>query len=140
MSIEWSEKFESGLDWQDRQHRELLKRINAFLDAMDHGPRAEEPARLLNFLWEYSVIHFDAEEQGMKKYKFPGAGVHIREHADFMEDISRLKSDLKVSASTAPVADFQRRISDWFARHIGGTDKEFARFIFEAGQGREGDG
>ncbi|MBI5826472.1 MAG: hemerythrin family protein [Deltaproteobacteria bacterium] len=76
----------------------------------------------------------------MKKYKFPGAGVHIREHADFMEDISRLKSDLKVSASTAPVADFQRRITEWFARHIGGTDKEFARFVFEAGQGCERDG
>lgn len=140
MSIEWNKKFESGLDWQDRQHMELLKRVNAFLDAMDSGACGEEPGRLLKFLEEYSVIHFDAEEQGMKRHKFPGVGAHIEEHAVFMDDISRLKSALKVSATTASVADFQRRISEWFARHIGGTDKEFARFLFDAGQGCERDG
>ncbi|MBI5826473.1 MAG: hypothetical protein HZB22_01895 [Deltaproteobacteria bacterium] len=52
MSIEWSEKFESGLDWQDRQHRELLKRVNGFLDAMGRGACGEEPGRLLKFLEE----------------------------------------------------------------------------------------
>ena len=140
MPIEWSEKFKSGLEWQDRQHRELLKRVNGFLDAMYRGACGEESGRFLKFLEEYSVIHFDAEEQGMKKHKFPGVSAHIREHADFMEDIGRLKSDLKVSASTAPVADFQRRITEWFARHIGGTDKEFSRFIIDAGREDEGDG
>lgn len=140
MSIEWSKKFEIGLEWQDRQHRELLKRVNGFLDAMDRGACGEEPIRLFIFLEEYAVIHFDAEEQGMKKHKFPGASAHIREHADFVEDIFRVKSDFKTAPSTALIADFKRRITDWFVRHIGGTDKEFAMFIIEAGREGEEDG
>lgn len=136
MAIEWSKNLSTGVDWQDRQHKELFKRINSLLDAMNVGRGKEEVARFFNFLDEYFVVHFEAEEQAMGKYNFPGTVSHLSEHTGLIEDFSRIKAECKGRISTADVIKVQRRIVDWLINHIGESDKALGAYIIRAEEGK----
>lgn len=133
MAIEWSRKIATGIDWQDRQHKELFHRINSLMDAMTIGLGKAEVERLFSFLDEYIIIHFDAEEQAMHKCNFPGTLSHLEEHTHFIDDVAALKEDSRSDGiTTGLVIKVQSRIVEWLMNHIGTVDKELGRFILEA--------
>jgi hemerythrin len=132
MAIEWSRKIATGIDWQDRQHKELFYRINSLMDAMTIGLGKAEVERLFSFLDEYIIIHFDAEEQAMHKCNFPGTLSHLEEHTLFIDDVAALKEDSRNDGiTTGLVIKVQSRIVEWLMNHIGTVDKELGRFIIE---------
>lgn len=140
MAVEWSNSLSTGIEWQDRQHKELFRRMNSLMDAMDHGRGKDEVGRLFKFLDEYFVSHFDAEEQVMHRYDYPGALAHISEHTKLIEDISKLKDEFSAGSTTSIVIKTQRRVVDWFINHIGEVDKVFARYVLQAENEKKGRG
>ncbi len=134
MAIEWSDSLLTGVEWQDFQHRELFSRINSLLDAMNIGFGKDEVSRLFEFLDEYIIIHFDAEEQAMHKYDYPDTLAHLKEHTRFIDDIAKLRNDTLQGVSTGLVIQVQSRVVDWLINHIGGVDKSLGAFIKEAAE------
>ena len=132
MAIEWSDSLLTGLEWQDFQHRELFSRIDSLLDAMDMGYGKDEVLRLFDFLDEYFVIHFEAEEQAMHKYDYPDTLAHLKEHTRFIDDIAKLRSDAMHGVSTGLVIQVQSRVVDWLINHVGSIDKSLGAFMREA--------
>lgn len=132
MAIEWSDSFSTGIGWQDRQHKELFRRMNSLLDAMDLGHGKGEVLKTFTFLDEYFVIHFEAEEQAMNRYHYPGMMSHISEHMGFIERVSALKKECESSPSTAMVIKVQSMVVDWFVNHIGSEDQRLGKFIHES--------
>jgi len=101
MAIEWSRNLSTGVEWQDRHHKELFKRVNGLLDAMSVGMGKDELDRVFRFLDSYIVVHFDAEEQAMSKYDFPHAMEHLREHTGFIEAVAALRHEFATGAARA---------------------------------------
>lgn len=132
MGIEWSNNLSTGVDWQDRHHKELFKRINRLLDAMSAGYGKEEVRDMFNFLDEYFVVHFEAEERAMNKYNYPGTVAHLAEHTNFIDQIALLRKDFESGASTGLVIKVQRQVVDWLINHIGDLDKKLGSFIKSA--------
>lgn len=132
MAIEWSRNLSTGVDWQDRHHKELFKRINGLLDAMSVGMGKEEVDRVFRFLDSYFVVHFDAEEQAMSKYGFPHAVEHLREHTGFIEDVAALRKELAGGVSAVLVVKVQKLVVDWLINHIGGDDKKLGAHILKS--------
>ncbi len=132
MGIEWSSNLSTGVDWQDRHHKELFKRINRLLDAMSSGYGKEEVRDLFKFLDEYFVVHFEAEERAMNKYGYPGTIAHLAEHTAFIDQIAMLRKDFESGASTGLVIKVQRQVVDWLINHIGDLDKKLGSFIKSA--------
>lgn len=64
-AVVWSSEFEVGVELIDRQHRELIDRINKLLAAIREGRGREETFKVMRFLQEYVVEHFSAEERFM---------------------------------------------------------------------------
>src|SRR5512135_797844 len=67
--LAWSKEFETGVDIVDRQHRELVDRINAaapLLAASKNGKPANA-AELLGALSDYVGVHFATEESLMRE-------------------------------------------------------------------------
>lgn len=130
MAIEWSESLSTGIEWQDRQHKELFKRISSLMDAMNVGLGRDEVMRLFRFLDDYFVVHFDDEEQVMNKFGYPGSLQHIEQHTNFIDDIAALRMDAQDKGLSAGVViQVQRRVVDWLINHIGETDQRFAEFV-----------
>lgn len=129
MSIEWSKSLATGLEWQDNQHKELFKRISSLIDAMNVGLGREEVGRLFKFLDEYFVVHFEAEDEAMRKYNFPGGPFHMAEHRRFQQDVELIKDECKGNITTGTVIKIQRLVVDWLINHIGGIDKALGEYI-----------
>ena len=132
MAIEWSESFSTGVGWQDRQHKELFRRMNTLLDAMDLGHGKGEVAKTFAFLDDYVVVHFEAEEQAMNRYHYPGVIEHLSEHMGFIERVSALKKECEAAPKTAMVIKVKSIVVDWLINHIGDDDQRLGRFIREA--------
>ena len=129
MAIEWSENLSTGIEWQDSQHRELFLRINSLLEAMEMGLGKTEVVKLIEFLDEYVVVHFDAEEQAMHKYDYPDTLAHIEEHTHFVDEVASIKKDAAEGVSSGLVIVAQSRIVDWFLNHVCSVDKLLGQFI-----------
>lgn len=132
MAVEWNRNLSTGVDWQDRHHKELFKRVNSLLDAMSAGMGKDELESVFRFLDSYFVVHFDAEEQAMSKYGFPGAVEHLREHTGFIEKVASLRNEFALGATAVLVVKVQRLVVDWLINHIGGEDKKLGAHILRS--------
>ena len=132
MAIEWSSSFSTGIGWQDRQHKELFRRMNSLLDAMDVGHGKTEVAKTFAFLDDYFVVHFEAEEQAMNRYKYPGIIEHLGEHMGFIERVAELRKECEAAPTTSQVIKVQSMVVDWFVNHIGSDDQRLGKFMREA--------
>lgn len=138
MAIEWSNSLSTGLLWQDTQHKELFRRINNLLEAMNVGRGKEEVVKLFKFLDDYFVVHFEAEEKAMSRFNYPHMVSHLAEHTRFIEDISSLSAECKSNITTGLVIKVQRQVVDWLINHIGGIDKDLGKFLAVAESERKG--
>ncbi len=138
MPLEWNKDLSTGVPWQDRQHKELFKRLNKLLEAMDVGLGKEEVVRLFQFLDEYFVVHFHAEEEAMDKADFPGTVEQLKDHTRFIEDMAKLKEEFEKGPSSALVMQVKRQVVDWLMNHIGEADKKFGEFVLKAEGKRKG--
>lgn len=140
MAIEWTTNLSTGVVWQDRQHKELFKRINKLLDAMTVGLGKEEVLRLFDFLDEYFVVHFEAEEQAMNRCNYANTIGHLTEHTSFIEDVARLRKETENNVSAVLIVEVEKRVVDWVINHFGGIDKELGECILQGEKTRKGRG
>jgi hemerythrin len=130
VAIEWGEHLSTGVAWQDREHKELLKRFNELVTAIDEGRGQEEVTRLFTFLDDYVVAHFHHEEQAMSRFSYPDMLVHLEEHTHFIDDLSRVKAGSRGSADDLAEL-IRKRLVSWILNHLGSTDKSLGAFLRE---------
>ncbi len=138
MPIQWSDSLAIHVPVIDRQHRELIQRVNALLEAMARGEGKHEIQRTMAFLKSYVVSHFGAEEVLMGRSGYPGSASHKREHADFIRTVSALEQKLASQGETLSlVMETQRLLGDWLVRHIGNVDQQLGEHLHATGLAAE---
>ncbi len=130
MAMQWNENLAVGVDVIDNQHKGIISRINNLLNAMSQGKGKDEVGKVLTFLADYVVKHFNAEEALMKKHSFAGYPEQQAEHAKFLNDFSLLKKEFEtVGVTSTLVLKTQRQLCDWLTNHITNKDKQIGEFI-----------
>ncbi len=131
--MEWQGDYEIGVEQIDAQHRELVRRAERLLAAVEHGDRAEV-GRTLTFLRAYVLEHFRAEQSAMAAAGYPLADDHAEEHARFARQLLALETE-HASAPASPwlAAKLAVELASWLRKQILGADQEFGRFL-RAGQ------
>lgn len=127
--VQWDPALALGHAEIDSQHKELFRRFGALVEAMEGGdPR--DVGLLFDFLGEYVVKHFAAEEQVMADTAYPGATVHVAAHARFVREYGELRSLFETAGATHGVVVKTRTwIEDWLRAHIAGVDQALARHL-----------
>jgi hemerythrin len=114
----------------DRQHQELFERVGRLLDAGHAHRSPEEIRRLLDFLGDYVVEHFAAEERLMVEGAYPGLPSHRAEHEDFVREFAKLYEEFRsVGAGLGFVVRFSGRVTAWLREHIYRTDRTMAAWL-----------
>jgi hemerythrin len=128
--VSFDQSLETGDPEIDAQHRELFARIAQLLEvARDRRARAEV-ARLLTFLGDYVVQHFDAEERLMEASGYPEAEAHRAEHRELVAAYGRLYQEFKAEGPSLQfLVRFENRITAWLREHIHCTDRSLADFL-----------
>jgi hemerythrin len=129
MALKWNEKFATGIEKIDTQHRELFTRINNLLDACTQRKGEEMIGEVMRFLEDYIVVHFSTEEEFMLKYDYPDYPSHKAQHAKFISEFSELKRRLKSGRISTVVVPTNRLLIDWWINHISNVDKELGAFL-----------
>ena len=132
MDFEFKEKLETGVPWQDREHKELYKRIKALIEAVERHDGPAEVIKLLDFLDDYVVEHFHDEEQAMSKVDYPDMLTHLGEHTVFIDELAKIKDELEHGVTAGLIDEVQDQVARWFENHVIKTDKVLGAFLIKA--------
>ncbi len=133
--VDWSRGFETGLDWQDAQHRELFDRLVALDRAIEQRQSREVVSRTLEFLDDYVETHFGQEEEWMQTTSYPEAARHRAEHEDFRLMLATFHHFVTRTRKLVLATKIRAELNQWFLRHIQTTDKRLGGFLKKMGAG-----
>lgn len=128
MSVaDWSEKFETGIEEIDAQHKHLFEAINRMAECCKAGKAGDGARESLAFLNEYTKEHFYAEEEFMRVLGYPKLEAHQIEHTELLTKVQNLM--LKMDEGFLITADVATFVADWLAHHINEVDMGYVQFI-----------
>lgn len=126
--IEWSEKYSTGVEIFDNEHKILVSIINRLNRAMEEGKGGNIISDIVNELVDYTGTHFRHEEQLMEKFGYETYQDHKKIHVDFVNQVLKVKNDIATGRVTVST-DLMEFLKDWLLKHIMGTDKEYGKFF-----------
>ncbi|MBE9221504.1 hemerythrin family protein [Cyanobacterium stanieri LEGE 03274] len=124
----WRDEYLTGENAIDQQHKYLFKLINQLHNAMMEGHGQDVINNTLGRLVEYTIKHFDAEEQLMIDYNYPNYIIHKEKHDSLKNDVIVLQQEL-LEHQQFITAKVSRFLTDWLIHHIKGEDLKMIKYI-----------
>jgi len=127
--FQWKDTYNTGVTLMDQQHRRLVDLINQLFKCMKDGGDRMILADVVDELVNYTVTHFRAEEDIMRKHNYPDFDAHQQIHKNFVEKVGVYADKLK-SGERLPPADIYNFLKDWLISHIEKQDRDgYGKFL-----------
>lgn len=120
--------FRVGVDLFDLQHQQLIEMIDRLGGNKLSLPGHDERMALMHDLVHYALEHFDAEEELMRKYNYPGFEDHLEEHRIFRMQVILFFEELNANEEKT-VAEAWKFLQEWIVDHILHTDMLYKPFF-----------
>ena len=121
--IIWSEEFETGHPAIDQDHREICERLNQIEVALDRGAGREQIAEMVSLLQNYTLVHFQREEDAMACAKCPRHGENCAAHTQFAARLDRWLEVLTIPCMNGTILrDVHAESCRWIQQHIRKID------------------
>jgi hemerythrin len=129
MAIEWNdEKMATGFPEIDAQHKEWIRRINEFDDAVVNRKGQEIIQNTLDFLNQYTETHFAGEEALMAQHKSPVLEPNRAAHDEFRRKLAEIRAWVKNEGATSvEVIELKDALEKWLGNHICTIDVELRK-------------
>ncbi len=121
--FEWDEKFVSGNEIIDNDHKKLVGMINELYSEMSSGDGKKIVSSIISQLADYTNYHFINEERLMKEVNYKNFDKHKAQHDAFANKVKSFIKKSKSDSITIEVASF---LKEWMTKHILGSDKLLA--------------
>lgn len=119
MLIQWREKYSTGIDEIDDQHKEIINQLNRLHEAITSGLEKEVIMDILEFTIEYAAKHFSFEEGCMDRYRCPVAKQNKEAHEKFVKRFQEIRDMVSADPiETIVVLEVYRELRDWISSHI----------------------
>lgn len=130
--VTWDKSYSVSVQKFDEQHQKLFDLLNTLYDAMQKGQGQAIVQDTVRELSTYTLTHFRAEEEALRKANYPGLAVHQAEHQKFIAQVSQFSEQLRAGkvASSITILTF---LKDWLANHIRQTDRSYAAYLNSQG-------
>jgi hemerythrin len=131
----WDTFLETGNETVDNQHKQCFIALYKLIDAIKNGEGKEEIIKTLNFLKEYVIMHFSAEELLMKENNYMDYSLHKRYHDEYKITVDELLQQLNSEGiSWELINNVTFSLNDWLVNHIKSEDFRMAAFIKTKGK------
>ena len=126
--IDWTKKNEVGVKEVDDQHKKLFEMLNALHQATANGDEQSVLMGILDELIEYTVYHFQTEEDLFEEFDYPDYLEHKTVHDDLTRQAVELQRKFREGSATISfeVLDF---LNSWLVDHTIGMDKDMGPFL-----------
>jgi hemerythrin len=127
-TLQWSEQYKVDVKEMDDQHRVLMDLVGQLEDATREGKGKQTVALILAKVIDYTKVHFAAEERLMKAYGYPEFQEHRLIHDKMTAEVLDIERQYK-EGRTGMTQDVMQYLTDWYQKHITGTDKKYSPFV-----------
>jgi len=121
MLIQWQDKFRTGVEAIDHEHRQLVDLINR-VDAEFAARDRASTAHLLGELLAAISAHFALEERVMQENRYAGYREHKDDHERLLDDIRDIMEDAEHGRPESYREALAPRLDTWFSRHFQTLD------------------
>jgi len=134
MDYTWDISLVTGHKTIDEQHMQLFATLVNLIEASSQGLGKDEIYTTLDFLSEYTVMHFKTEEELQIEYGYPYYSLHKRSHDEFKTTIYELINTLQENGPEKELIDsVVQTVGGWLTTHIKGKDVEMAAYLKSQG-------
>ncbi|TAN69774.1 MAG: bacteriohemerythrin [Methylobacter sp.] len=125
--LNWNDQLVLGIESVDKQHQHLIDLANQLDEAVAVGTDRDTIINIVNSLVDYTVYHFQHEEQLMSAAKFNPTiyAVHEAEHKEFVAKMLSVQREVQADIN-ALSEDLMDYLVNWLCHHILSTDKRMA--------------
>ncbi len=126
-------QYQTGLLWQDIQHREWVSLLDQLEEAQKIGQDQQLFHEAVSFLVMYVNHHFFLEQEYMKRYLYPEERFHNEEHRIYLLRLKDFREKHREYSEEACLKIIQS-MTDWIYSHIVENDKKLGEFILKKEQ------
>lgn len=128
--IEWHSGLEVELQLIDREHRELVERLNQLIELLTGGAPRERWLEALDGLINHVVEHFTHEERVMENVRFPGYAEHRLHHQQLVQEVTEFRSGLNSAGDDDTLATI-RFLKFWVIKHVVQEDLKIKSHVYQ---------
>ncbi|MCW8915972.1 MAG: hemerythrin domain-containing protein [Magnetovibrio sp.] len=127
--ITWSDELKRGIGFQDDDHEEAVKVMNALQTCTD-----EELPALFDQLHSHTKEHLDRENELMVRIRFFAIEVHKGEHDRVLAEMQSFKEKLDAGEIAEVRKYVEETVPEWFINHLNTMDTATAQFARQHGE------
>lgn len=126
MYIGWDDKFTTGVEIVDNQHRGLIRILDELYKRIGEGRGDAALQGIFEELQRYADNHFDTEERLLKKHGVAShhQAEHVIRHVAYRRRIEDLKARHEGGERLIPIQALAF-VCNWWLDHILGCDRVF---------------
>jgi hemerythrin-like metal-binding protein len=128
-------RYQTGLLWQDCQHREWISLLGQLEEAQKDRQDQQLFHQAVSFLVMYVNHHFSLEEEYMRQYLYPEERFHREEHRIYLVRLKDFREKHREYSEDA-CSKIVESMTNWLYSHILENDKKLGEFILTKEQSR----
>ena len=131
--IVWSNKYATGIEIIDHQHKQLVTLTNELYTACLARDDALQSAfkKAMGRMVEYVCFHFNAENKLLSTIDYPDCKNHKKMHDTLIQKILDTVKEYNDGKMFVP-NNFVRTLVEWILSHIGFYDRQYAEFAMKS--------
>jgi len=125
-TIVWQAGWNTGIDEIDAQHRRIIQYMNELGTIADSG-KADEIRHVMDGLVDYTITHFDYEEELQARARYPFLKAHRLEHKVFRKKIANFVERANRGENIIP--ELLGALESWLVHHINQGDRDYVESV-----------
>lgn len=126
----WKDSYQIGIDIIDTQHKELFRMVDELLKAITAEADSSTFKEAIEFLKNYVVKHFSAEEAYQESVSYSGIEEHKKLHRAFTDTVLEYEKRLGESDyDIRVVKDLAGLLTAWLIYHVADADQRIVKNI-----------
>ncbi len=125
--IEWNDKYKTGIELVDEQHKELFRLFNKIYDLYNNEFLIDKYDKIivaLEELKDYTKYHFKAEEEYMLSIRYKKFFEHKSKHEDFIRKIDSIDYNIIDNDQQNHLLELLKFVTNWLVEHVITVDKQ----------------
>lgn len=132
MATLWKEEYRTGIDKIDEQHYQLFDKIGHLLEIArsgDEQSNKKECMELIDFLVNYTIVHFETEQNLQLERHYVSYAQHVLIHKEFTNTVIEYKKLLNENFSAKILKNFIGTLLAWLVNHVCVCDRKIMKNI-----------
>ena len=125
----WDDTMLVGVPKIDAEHKDIVARVNEFLDALDNGASVLAMHDCFRRM-EHSIHrHLYNEEEMLKRLGYPLAETHGDEHDQLLAQLADIWNNMLSNKNFAPGAAARTWLDNWISQHLQEHDVPYRDWL-----------